>query len=288
MDEQFYMEYKPLLFSIAYRLLGEVTMAEDIVHDIFVDSQSVDFGNVSNPKAYLCKMVTNRTIDFLKSAKKKREVYSGPWLPEPLVSYDNNPLETVIRHDRVSYALQMMLEQLGLFERAVYVLRVVFDYDYSEISTILGKSEATCRKILSRAKSKVSHLDFRMEDGYQPKQVNHLINEFIYASSTGNLQGLLTLLCDHSVLYSDGGGKVKAALLPIYTSQHVAMFILGITKKAVSESFEVKFQNINGQTGIVILKGSEPESVITFHIEQEKIKNIYIIRNPDKLKHLTK
>jgi len=155
--EHLYIQYKPLLLSISYRMLGSLNEAEDIVHEIFADLQVINIENINNIKAFLCKMVTNRCIDFLKSARKQREVYTGPWLPEPLIFEDkDDPFHTILQQDQITYAILTLMETLNPIERAVFVLKEAFAFHYSEIASLLEKEEANCRKILSRAKKKAS------------------------------------------------------------------------------------------------------------------------------------
>jgi RNA polymerase sigma-70 factor, ECF subfamily len=288
---QLYTLYKPLLLSISYRMLGSLSEAEDIVHEIFTDIQEVEIKKISNLKAYLCKMVTNRSIDYLKSAKKNREVYMGPWLPEPLIIEDkNDPLTSVLQHDQLSYALLSLMEQLNPIERAVFVLREAFDYKFEEIASFVGKEESNCRKVLSRVRKKL-HLngDFQSVKKEQTEEVSNLIHQFIYASNTGNSDELIRLLCEDAVLYTDGGGKVTAAINPIVTSRRIVQFILGLLKKYSKDpSLKVQMKNINGQSGIIIESDVEPSSVVCFDIDNNQVQQIFIIRNPDKLKHLGK
>jgi RNA polymerase sigma-70 factor, ECF subfamily len=289
--EQLYTLYKPLLLSISYRMLGSLSEAEDIVHEIFTDIQDVETENIGNIKAYLCKMVTNRTIDYLKSAKKNREVYIGPWLPEPLIIEDeNDPLLSVLQLDQITYALLSLMEQLNPVERAVFVLREAFDFKYDELASLLEKEESNCRKILSRAKKRLHfNDDFYLVPKEQSEEVNKLIHQFIYASNTGNTDELLRLLSEDAVLYTDGGGKVTAAILPIVTSRRIVQFILGLLKKySMDKSMKIQTMNINGQTGIIIESDQEPSSVVCFDIDNNHIQQIFVIRNPDKLKYLGK
>jgi RNA polymerase sigma-70 factor (ECF subfamily) len=288
--EQFYTLYKPLLFSIAYRMIGSVSDAEDIVHDIFIDIQNVGPIKIVNIKAYLCKMVTNRSIDLLKSAQKKREVYTGPWLPEPLVmDNENDPMLNVLHHDRINYAILTLMEQLNPIERIIFILKEAFDFKYNELSSLIGKEEANCRKILSRAKKKLNLKDnLHSPQSEQSEKLNQLVHQFIFASETGNIDLLLQLLSEDAVLFSDGGGKVKAAVVPIVSSNRVAHFIVGLVKKFLDQKTNsVKIMNINGQTGIIIEDNMKPDSVICFDFSStDHIQKIFIIRNPDKLKHL--
>jgi RNA polymerase sigma-70 factor, ECF subfamily len=228
---QLYSTYKPLLFSLAYRMLGTVTDAEDMVQDTFLSLEKTRTDEIHNIKAFLCKTLTNKCIDFLRKARKQREVYVGPWLPEPLVltSEEGDPVHEVITHDRLSIACLMLMESLSPTERAVLVLREVLACDYREIAELVGKAEANCRKIFSRVRQKLSHqLPNETIDYTQHKQ---LVEQFLAAMRDGDAETMLALLAEDVTLYSDCGGKVRAAIFPIFTRERVLAFLQGITKK---------------------------------------------------------
>lgn len=288
-----YRDYKPLLLSIAYRMLGSVSDAEDLVHDAFVTARQLDNdrggGPIRNEKAYLCKIVTNRCLDFLKSARKKREVYVGPWLPEPLVQpYGNDaaqdPLQTVVLEDTISYAFLVMLDRLTPVERAVFILRESFEFDYRDIASFLGKTELGCRQIYSRLKRKIQ--DEPPEDIPARAESEALVMRFLHATSTGDMDGLLSLLADDIVLYSDGGGKASAAINPVSTSKRVIAFILGLAAKDGGVG-TVRLVRINGQLGFVLDSPSNPPpTIVSVEVADGRIQRLYLVRNPDKLRHL--
>ncbi|MFC5528825.1 RNA polymerase sigma-70 factor [Cohnella yongneupensis] len=286
-----YRTYKPLLLSIAYRMLGSVTDAEDLVQDTFVTAQQVDENTnpIRNLKAYLCKTVTNRCIDFLKSARKKREVYVGPWLPEPLVQTyggesTQDPLQTVVLEDTISYAFLVMLDRLTPVERAVFILREAFGYDYREIAEFINKTELGCRKIYSRLNRKIQVEP--TDEPPAPTQSDELVLRFLHATSTGDMESLFAMLAEDIVLYSDGGGKAFAAINPIVSSKRVIAFILGLATKDDGLG-EVRLVRVNGQLGFVLSSPTNPPpSVISLEIENNRIGRIYLVRNPDKLRHL--
>ncbi len=287
--EQIYTEYKPLLISISYQMSGSLSESEDIVHEVFTDIQNTETGEVVHLKAYLCKMVTNRTIDYLKSAKKNREVYTGPWLPEPFRSEDEqDPLTSVLKNDQITYALLCLMEQLNPVERAVFVLREAFGFKYDEIASLLEKEEANCRQLLSRAKKKLNlHDDFQHIKKEPSEEVNKLIHQFIYAFHTGNTDELFRLLSEDAIVYTDGGGKVRSAIYPIASSERVVQLLLGLGKKwSQDDTRNIQTVNINGQMGIIVTSDIEPSSVVSFDIENQQIKQIFIVRNPDKLKYV--
>ncbi|WP_010677987.1 RNA polymerase sigma-70 factor [Bacillus timonensis] len=289
LDKQFYLEYKPLLFSIAYRMTGTITEAEDIIHDVLIDFEKKDRDQIENLKAYLCKMVTNRSIDYLKSARKQREVYIGPWLPEPLIIHDVDPIQVVLMKDNLSYALLSLMEQLSPVERAVFVLREAFGYGYDEISTIMDKDVTNCRKILSRARKKVDYKEDINNLQVNQEELQHLVHSFLLAATTGNIESLLSMLANDVSLYSDGGGRVKAAIVPIKTKDRVAKFIFGLIRKfGQDDNLEIELVTVNGQSGILIKRNHKPENVVCFEIEKNQIKQLFLIRNPEKLTYALK
>lgn len=286
-----YSTYRPLLLSLAYRMLGSVTHAEDLVQDTFVTIQQQDIhqegGPVRNLKSYLCKMVTNRCLDFLKSARAKREVYVGPWLPEPLVQdYETqDPLQRIVLEDTISYAFLFLLERLTPIERAVFILREAFEFDYSDIADFVQKTETGCRQIYSRLKRKIQE-DRPQEERSSSEQSEKLVMQFIHATATGDMKGLFDMLADDIVLYNDGGGKVFAAVRPIASSQRVLAFIQGILAKENGEG-SMRLVRINGQLGVVLYSSYEQyPTIVSIEMHNDRVQRMYLLRNPDKMQHL--
>jgi RNA polymerase sigma-70 factor (TIGR02957 family) len=293
-SEQVYTSYKPLLFSLAYRMLGSVMDAEDVVQEAFLNVNETNSAHVHNPKAYLCKIVTNRCIDKLRSASKKREVYVGPWLPEPLIMPSDNQTEPDLYYSQkesLSTAYLLLLQQLTWVERAVFLLREVLQYEYDEIAEIVGKSSTNCRQIFRRAKSAISSLPDRGDDPKvlqkQPvmEQTSAVVEQFVQALVSGNIGQLLNIVKTDAVLYSDGGGKVKAAIKPIMGAERIAMFMSGVVSK-VPEGFSYSLTTVNGQMGVVAYNDGLPYNVISFHVVDGQIDAIYLVVNPDKLRHI--
>lgn len=279
-----YKTYQPFLFSIAYRMLGSVTDAEDIVHDLFLQLK-IDTVQIKDLKAYLAKVTTNRCLNFLKSARKRREIYTGPWLPEPRVHQTEQPLDKIVTDETVSYAFLVLLDQLSPVERAVFVLREAFAYDYGDIAGMLEKTEVNCRKIYSRAKRKLKNdMPVHPEN---TERVDLLAKTFIKASMTGNFEEFIDILTEDVVLVTDGGGKVISALNPIVNKQRVSAFLKGISAKGsfIGELLPVM---VNGQKGILQVKEGHPIKVICFELDskQKNIRSIFIVSNPDKLNHI--
>ena len=221
--------HRSLLFSIAYRMLGSVADAEDVVQEAYLRWQQAPEAEVRSPRSYLSTVVTRLSIDRLRSARARREEYVGPWLPEPLVSERAEEVAVLDElGESLSTAFLVVLESLNPVERAVFLLREVFDYDYEEISRILGKSEDNCRQIAHRARQSVAARRPRFERS--PEQEERLSRQFLEACMSGDMEGLISLLSEDVTLWSDGGGKVAAAPYPIYGPERVARFLLGVLR----------------------------------------------------------
>jgi len=284
--EDLYTNYKPLLFSIAYRMLGSVSDAEDVVQELFLSLQQLERGQIQNMKAYMTKMVTNRCLNILNSAKRNREIYVGPWLPEPLMQrLDDDPLNKLEREETISYAFLVMMDKLSPVERAVFILREAFQYEYSEIANILEKSEVNCRKIFSRVKQKVGQLSPELIPAEESEQ--KLVTKFISALTGGNLDALLSLLTEDAVFITDGGGKVRAAINPIFSQSRVMALLARISAKFFPETM-AHLTTINGRAGVLLSRDGRPTGTICFEWEKHslKIKRMYLVLNPDKLKHI--
>lgn len=297
-SEILYHTYKPLLFSLAYRMLGSVMDAEDIVQETFLSWSENEPEKVHNEKAYLCKIVTNRCIDRLRSASKQREVYVGPWLPEPLLTeaadIENNPSGNYLHKESLSTAYLLLLQQLTWVERAVFILREVLQYEYEEIAEIVGKSSTNCRQIFHRAKGAVgvssdptdaSSAGASGTGAAQSELLKLRVEQFVHALVSGNAGQLVSILKSDAKLYSDGGGKVTAAIRPILGAERISMFLFGLVSKMPAD-FSYRIASVNGQPGIVSFIGSQMNNVMTFHIVDNTITDIYIVVNPDKLTHL--
>ncbi|SDM50546.1 RNA polymerase sigma-70 factor, ECF subfamily [Fictibacillus solisalsi] len=283
-SEQLFTDHRPLLFSLAYRMLGSVQDAEDIIQDVFIALNDKDTGHIQNQKAYLCKMVTNRCIDQLKSARNQREHYVGTWLPEPLLT-DNtsqNPSDYVSMRESVSTAYLLLLQQLSETERAVFLLKEVLDYSYKDIADIVGKSSSNCRQIFHRAKKSIGP----PPQEHKITQKGKLLTEqFFEALMKGDTSKLLNLLTADASLLTDGGGKVKAAIFPILGADRIARFYLGIRSK-LPANLTFSFTSVNGMPGVVLSSEKHVYSVLSFDVRDNKIQNIYSVLNPEKLSHI--
>ncbi len=303
-------KYRRLLFAIAYRMVGTAMEAEDIVQEAYLRYRSARPTPIDNLKAYLTTITTRLCLDYLKAAQTQRQDYFGIWLPEPTVgdealveeaairdkvlSVDPAPLpvDVITQQESISMAFLVILEQLTPIERAVLLLRGVFDYDYPEIATMVGKSEANCRQIFHRAHTQVRAQRPRFD--VAPEAHATLVNQFLVAVQAGELDGLLHLLTDDVTFAADGGGKASTALHKLTSPNKVARFILGLATKGAG-LFTVATQQINGRLGVLLynLEGGL-DTAFVFQVVQDqddpasaaRIGHIYAIRNPDKLARL--
>ncbi|WP_166705446.1 sigma-70 family RNA polymerase sigma factor [Bacillus albus] len=282
--EQLYETYQPLLFSLAYRILGSVMDAEDIVHDVFISLNNIeDVQSIENMKAYLCKMVTNRSIDKLRSAAHKRNVYVGMWLPEPFVEETDDPSESFVMKESISTAYLLLLQQLTEVERVVFILREIFSYDYEEIASIVDKSSVNCRKIFQRARKSI--LDKPKQSKLSTKKMAAYVEKFVSSLQCGDAQGMLEVLKTDAILKADGGGKVTTAIHPIYSADRIIRLFFGIGKK-FPPVYNVEYKIVNGAPGVIVKVKNKVTYVLSFTFENEKIANIYMMVNPEKLMHL--
>jgi RNA polymerase sigma-70 factor (ECF subfamily) len=278
--------YRPLLFSIAYRMLGSVADAEDAVQDTFIRWQQASLDNLESPRAFLVTIVSRLCINQLQSARAQREHYVGQWLPEPIMTEQpSTPLETMHIDESVSMAFLVMLERLTALERAVFLLREVFDYEYREIANILEQSETNCRQILHRARRHVG-LERPRFSAEQPKHKG-ILQQFFAATESGDLSGLIKLLADDVVLHSDGGGKAPAVPNVVSGADRVARGAVGAFQKLIPKNLIRQLAEINGAPAMIsYYPNGQPFSVVVLEVRDEKISTIFVITNPDKLSHL--
>jgi RNA polymerase sigma-70 factor (ECF subfamily) len=277
--------YRTHLFAIAYRMLGSAMDAEDMVQETYLRYRATPPETIHSLKAYLTTITTRLCMDQLQLARRKREVYVGPWLPEPILTTEEvetgDPEKRVDMQESISLAFLVLLEQLQPFERAVFLLREVFGYEFAEIATMLDKSEAACRRSFSRARL---HLrEHRPRFHASPQIHKQLLNGYFQAVQKGEITPLMNMLSEDVTLWADGGGKVKqAALNPIRGRDAVARFSLG-TKRFWPENARIESGEVNGQAALIIRTGEKAFAVFTIDVEQGRIQAIRIIANPDKL-----
>jgi RNA polymerase sigma-70 factor (ECF subfamily) len=278
-------QYRSLLFSIAYRMLGSVADAEDMLQETFIRWQQSTKDDIRSPRAFLVTIVSRLCINHLQSARVQREEYVGQWLPEPLVTDPGSDPFGIIKVDEsLSMAFLVLLERLTPIERAVFLLREVFEYEYSEIAAILGQSEVNCRQILRRARQHVSTLRPRFE--LSERKQSDLLQRFLEAVGTGDMEGLVALLAADVVLHSDGGGQAIAVPNLVRGANNVARGILGSLRRLVPKTLVRRLAHINGEPGLVNYLDGKPHSVLTIDTAGDRIRTIYILTNPEKLSHL--
>jgi len=278
-------QYRGLLFSVAYRMLGSIADAEDMLQETFIRWQQARDEEIRSPRAFLVTIVSRLSINHLQSARAQREEYVGQWLPEPIVTGPgSDPLEMVRIDETLSMAFLVMLERLTPLERAVFLLREVFAYEYAEIAAVLSQSEANCRQILSRARQHVGSMRPRFKTSQRKKR--SLLERFFKATSSGDMEGLIALLASDVVLHSDGGGKAIAAPNLIRGADKVARGALGAFQRLVPKDMHIRVTQINGDPGIVSYLNGKPYSVLTFDASEDRIHAVYVVTNPDKLAHV--
>ena len=285
-----YQEHRSLLFSIAYRMVGSVSEAEDIVQETFLRlHRAMGKGTrIESPKAYLSTTATRLAVNHLRSARVRRERYVGTWLPEPLLT-DSSDDAAVERHaetaDSLSLAFLVLLESLSPVERAVFLLREVFGYGYDEIARVVGKSEDNCRQIAVRAHRHIEARRPRFEASRQQRE--ELARRFFAAIEEGDTEGLVGMLSADAVMYGDGGGKAPALARPIHGRERVARFLLGLARQARRLHARMEITEINGQPGALGLdRQGGLLNAFSLDIVDGQVQAIRSIVNPDKLRHL--
>ncbi|MGW7077875.1 RNA polymerase sigma factor SigJ [Streptomyces sp. NPDC054866] len=280
-------EHRPVLMGVAYRMLGRVADAEDVVQESWLRWSAADPSQVREPRAYLVRITTRLAIDRLRHVQSRRESYVGQWLPEPLVT-DYGPrvpdtAEQAVLADSVSIAVMVVLESLSPLERAVFVLREAFGFPFSEIALTLDRGEPAVRQLAARARKHVD--EGRPRYDVDPDERRDLTEQFLAAAAGGDLDGLMTLLAPDVRLVGDSGGKAKAPLRVIETADKVGRFLGGAARRGVPEGaeLEARFIEVNGASSVLFLVDGKPHSLFQLDVADGQITNVYIIRNPDKL-----
>lgn len=282
-SEELFISYRPLLFSIAYRMLGSAADAEDAVQETFIrwHRANQEGPPIHTPKGWLTTTLSRICLDQLGSARAKREEYVGPWLPEPLAGLAPDVAESIVDHDAISTAFMVILESLSPKERAVFLLHDVFAYDFAAIAKVVDESEAYCRQLARRARAHM--LERRPRYAVDPAQQERLVNDFLNATTSGDIPALLSTLADDVTLYSDGGGKVAAVRHPIHGRDKVAQIVAGL-RKLPFPNIQQRTAVVNGELGILTMSEGVLLSVTTFEMDQHGIHTIYAVVNPDKLR----
>jgi RNA polymerase sigma-70 factor, ECF subfamily len=271
--------HRPLLFSIAYRMLGSASEAEDVVQDAWLRARQDDQAEVRSVRAYLTTIVTRLCIDHLRSAERTRMEYPGPWLPEPLAEPNQESAELA---SSLTMAFLVLLEQLAPTERAVFLLREVFDLGFDEIAKAIDKSEANTRQILARARGRLR--DARPRFTASRRESEEVVRRFRHACVTGDVGELMAVLHGDATLVSDGGGKAAAATRPLLGADRIAKFVFGYARKLHYSETDFQLVTINGTPGLLMRHPVAGSGTYSFDIVDGRIRAIYIMRNPDKLR----
>lgn len=274
-----FVAHRALLFTVAYELLGTAADAEDVVQDAWLRWAEVDHTVVRDPRAYLVRTTTRLALNRLRTQARRRETYVGPWLPEPLLTAPD-VAEDVELADSVSTAMLLVLETLGPAERAVFVLREVFDVPYDEIAAAVDKSPDAVRQIAHRARSHVRARQPRQQ--VSRAEQDRVIERFLAAAATGDMQSLLDVLSPDVVLVTDGGGHKQAALRPILGRDKTLRFLTGVTDGPLASDVVT----VNGAPALTFMIDGELDTVLTFHLEDGLVTALYVLRNPEKLGRL--
>ncbi|WPW27500.1 RNA polymerase sigma factor SigJ [Streptomyces atratus] len=281
-------DHRPVLTGVAYRMLGRIADAEDVVQEAWLRWSSASREEVREPRAFLVRIITRLAIDRLRQVQSRREAYVGPWLPEPLVT-DFGPTvpdaaEQAVLADSVSVAVLVVLESLSPLERAVFVLREAFGFPYAEIAATLDRTEAAVRQLAGRARHHVEERKPRYD--VDPARRRDLTERFLAAAAGGDMEKLLALLAPDVRLVGDSGGKSKAPLRIIESADKVGRFLFAVTHEQ-TQDLDIRFLELNGAPGLLVLSDGKPDSVFQVDVRDGLIQCVYIVRNPDKLTSLT-
>jgi RNA polymerase sigma-70 factor (ECF subfamily) len=283
-----FQRHRDVLQAVAYRMLGRVTDAEDVVQEAWLRWSAADTAAVRDARGYLVRTTTRLAIDRLRQVQARREAYVGPWLPEPLptdlaAAPVPDGADRAVLAESVSFAFLVMLESLSPLERAVFVLREAFGYPYAEIAVTLERTEAAVRQLAGRARRHVAERKPRFD--VDPVQRRDLTERFLAAATAGDLQGLLTLLAPDARLVGDAGGKAKAPRRVIETAGKVARFLAAIGTNEIPDA-GVVFLELNGGPAVLVTSGGRPHTAMAVDVEDGQIRTLYLVRNPDKLARL--
>ncbi|MET8408369.1 RNA polymerase sigma-70 factor [Streptomyces sp. NPDC005195] len=277
-------EHRSVLMGVAYRMLGRVADAEDVVQEAWLRWAGADRSEIREPRGYLVRVTTRLAIDRLRQVRSRKEAYVGPWLPEPYVTDFGDAVEDTAERavlaDSVSLAVLVVLESLSPLERAVFVLREAFGFPYAEIAAVLDRGEPAVRQLAGRARRHVGERRPRYE--VDPAERRDLTERFLAAAAKGDLKGLMSLLAPDVRLVGDSGGLSKAPLRVIETADKVGRFLVGAARKGASD-LSFRLLELNGGAALLALSGDEPDSVFQLDVVDGRIQCVYIVRNPEKL-----
>ncbi|MBS9535523.1 RNA polymerase sigma-70 factor [Mycobacterium sp. M1] len=282
-----FTELRPLLFTIAYEILGSTTESDDVLQDSYLRWAEVDMATVRDVKSYLARLVTRQALNALRADARRREEYVGPWLPEPLLLDEQDPSADVVLAESVSMAMLVVLETLSPDERAVFVLREVFGFDYDEIGAAVGKSTPATRQVAHRARGHVQARRPRFTP-VDPAENERITAEFMAAAAGGDLQTVLAMLAPDVTYTADGGGKVSAARRPVLGADRVGRAVIGLLRIGAQQpDIRVEMATCNSAPAVLVYNADRLEGVFTVEITDGLITNFYAMRNPDKLTALT-
>ncbi|MCR8941052.1 RNA polymerase sigma factor SigJ [Streptomyces sp. OUCMDZ-4982] len=284
-------EHRPVLTGVAYRMLGRITDAEDVVQEAWLRWSSADREGVREPRAYLVRITTRLAVDRLRHLRSRREAYVGPWLPEPLTTEEAvgsppvpDAAERAVLVDSVSFAVLVVLESLSPLERAVFVLREAFGFPYAEIAAALDRTEPAVRQLAGRARRHVEECKPRYD--VDPAERRDLTERFLAAASGGSIGELMALLAPDVRLVSDAGGKARAALRTIGSADKVGRFLAAVAQE-VGPDWDMRIAEFNGGPAVACFVGGKPDTFLQLEVRDGVIQCIYIVRNPDKLSGLS-
>ena len=281
-------EHRPVLMGIAYRMLGRAADAEDVVQDAWLRWSAADRTDVREPRGFLVRITTRLALDRLRRIKARGETYVGPWLPEPYVTDFGDTVpdtaERAVLADSVSLAVLVVMETLSPLERAVFVLREAFGYPYADIAAMLDRGEAAVRRLAARARRHVDERRPRYD--VAPARRRDLTERFLDAAAGGDLAGLMELLAPDVRLVGDSGGKARAPLRVLDGADHVGRFFVGVAGKGLPD-VSVRTVELNGGPAVLVLSGGKPDTVVQIDADGDRIRTVYVVRNPDKLAGLT-
>jgi RNA polymerase sigma-70 factor (ECF subfamily) len=271
--------YRDLLVGVAYRILGRVADAEDVVQEAWLRWTNVDFSEVADPRAFLVRVTSRLAIDRLRRLKTRRESYVGPWLPEPVLT-GRDVAEDVALAESVSMAMLVVLETLSPLEREVFVLREAFGMPYAEIAEILGRSEAAARQLGRRARDHVRERSVRFETDQETRQ--RVTERFLEAALGGDVEALMEVLAPGVTLVADGGGRARAPRRPVHGADNVSRFMVAIVTRP-EQDLRTHLARVNGGPGIVVTSGGEPVAALVLDVADGVVHNIHLVANPEKL-----
>jgi len=272
---------RPLLFTIAYEILGSATETDDVLQDSYLRWANVDLSTVRDTKSYLAQLVTRQALNTLRARARRREEYVGPWLPEPLLLDGQDPSADIVLAESVSMAMLVLLETLSPDERAVFVLREVFGFEFDEIASAVGKSVPAVHQVAHRAREHVQARRKRFEP-VDPQRSAAITAEFFAAASSGDVQKLMSMLAPDAAWIADSGGKVSAARRPVVGAEKVARVIVGLVRMGLP-NMRVQMATCNSAPALMVYSGDRLDLVVTVETVDDKISKFYAIRNPDKL-----